>query len=84
MATYDEIVYHVIYYLFNQHYIGKRHTNIENVARGVPKHDQGSCISVARDLLKQRLLIPKKTKHGFNISLNPRMIKEIRKILNIK
>ena len=81
MATYQQLKFKILWKLYNAHYWGRRHTPRENVPKGLPSHERGRCLKVISDLVKEGCLIRKKTKHGEDVSLNPRMAKEIRKYL---
>lgn len=80
--AYNKYKFKILWKLYDHHYIGKRHTPIENLPKGLPPHEYGACSSVVEDLIKERLLLPKKTGHGLDVSLNPRRIKEIREFLD--
>lgn len=58
---------------------GKKHTPIKNVTNGLPGDKIGDCLSVAQQLLKDRVLLPHKK--GKNVSLNVRSKKEIEEFL---
>ena len=60
---------------------GKRHTSIENLKRGLPSHLKGEAIKVARDLIREGLLVAKKTAHGIDVSINPRRAREVKEFL---
>ena len=84
MATYEEFKFKIIWHLFHRHYIGGKHTAIENVASGLPTSERGACMDVADDLIKEGWLVPKKTGYGLQVSLNKRMIKEIKQFLIVR
>lgn len=81
MATFQQLKFKILWKLYNHHYWGKRHTPIDNVPKGLPPHEKGICVDVIEDLLREGLLIRKKTKHGEDVSLNPAMASEIRRFL---
>jgi len=62
-------------------YWGARHTSVENALKGISGHLIGKAKKVVLELVKERLLIPKRTHYGFHISLNPRFKKEIEEIV---
>jgi hypothetical protein len=63
--------------------IGGKHTAIESLKRGVPSHVRGDIDSEVKDLIKAGFILPKPTSYGLQISLNPRMIPEIERILEV-
>lgn len=67
--------------LFHHGYIGGRHTAIENLKKGLPSHLQGDVKEVAKELIKEEILIPKPTSYGLHVSLNPRKREVIEKYL---
>lgn len=67
--------------LLEHGYIGGRHTAIENLAKGFPKHERGNIARVAKGLIRDGLIIPKPTSYGMHVSLNPARIKEIEDII---
>ena len=69
--------------LYKLRYIGGRHTSINNVMKGFPKHARKDVRKASRALIREGYILSKPTSYGIEISLNPRMIAEIRKILEI-
>lgn len=67
--------------LFHHGYIGGRHTDIENLKKGLPGHVKGDVKEAAKELIKEEILVPKPTSYGLHISLNPAKRKEIDKYL---
>jgi len=67
--------------LFQHGYIGRRHTDIENLKKGLPGHVKGDAKEAAKELIKEDILIPKPTSYGLHVSLNPRKREEIDKYL---
>lgn len=63
--------------LFHHGYIGGRHTDIENLKKGLPGHVKGDVKEVAQELIKEEILIPKPTSYGLHVSLNPRKRSEV-------
>ena len=63
--------------LFRLRYVGGKHTDIENLAKGLPTHLRGEAKKVAKELIKEGLLWTKPTSYGFHVSLNPERIEEI-------
>lgn len=67
--------------LFHHGYIGGRHTDIENLKKGLPGHVKGDIKEAAKELIKEEILVPKPTSYGLHISLNSVKRKEIEKYL---
>lgn len=67
--------------LFHHGYIGGKHTDIENLKKGLPGHLKGDIKEAAKELIKAGILIPKPTSYGLHISLNPHKKEEINKYL---
>ena len=63
--------------LFRLRVIGGRHTAIENLAKGLPKHAIGKAKSSVNDLIKKGYVIKKPTSYGLQVSLNPEKINKI-------
>ncbi|HEY7080509.1 MAG TPA: hypothetical protein VH500_12455 [Nitrososphaeraceae archaeon] len=69
--------------LYYDRIIDSRHMAIEDFCKGVSCHAKGSMADAANDLLKAEYLIPKSTGYGLPLSLNPHVINEIRRILEV-
>ena len=67
--------------LFHHGYIGSRHTDIENLKKGLPSHFKGDIKKAAKDLIKEEILIQKLASYGLHVSLNPRKREKIEKYL---
>lgn len=67
--------------LFHYGYIGAKHTDIENLKRGLPGHMKGDIKDAAKELIKEGILMTKSTSYGLHVSLNPHMREEINKYL---
>jgi len=72
----------VVKKLFQHGYIGGRHTDIENLKKGLPGHVRGDVKEAVKELIKEELLIPKPTSYGLHVSLNPLKREEMDKYLN--
>ncbi len=68
--------------LFHHGYIGGKHTDIENLKKGLPTHFKGDVKKAAKELIREGILMPKQTSYGLHISLNPRKREEINKYLS--
>ena len=67
--------------LFRRRVIGGKHTAIEHLTKGLPKHVVGEAKNAANELIKERLIISKPTSYGLQVSLNPEKIDEISRII---
>ncbi len=67
----------VVKKLFHHGYVGGRHTDIENLKKGLPSHIKGEVKEAVKELIKEDILIPKPTSYGLHVSLNPRKRAEI-------
>jgi len=67
--------------LLRHEYIGGRHTAFENVSKGFPKHLVGEAKKTARELVKMNFVMQKITSYGLQVSLNPRKMEQIEKII---
>ncbi|TAL57995.1 MAG: hypothetical protein EPN86_00980 [Nanoarchaeota archaeon] len=67
--------------LYRHRVIGGKHTAVEHLSKGLPKHLVGEAKITIDELIKEELIIPKSTNYGLHISLNPRKIQEIERII---
>ncbi|MEK6899533.1 MAG: hypothetical protein AABX05_00255 [Nanoarchaeota archaeon] len=72
---------YIVKKLFHHGYVGGRHTDIENLKKGLPSHFKGDSKEAAKELIKEEILILKQTSYGHHVSLNPRKRKEMEKYL---
>ncbi|MEE8358522.1 MAG: hypothetical protein V3R82_03845 [Candidatus Hydrothermarchaeales archaeon] len=72
---------HILFKLYRNLYIGGRHTSEDNVVKGLPKHVRGEAKKALKSLIKRGYIRSKPTSYGLQISLNPRMIPEIKQNL---
>jgi len=56
---------------------GGKHTALETVKKGVPKHLGGDYMKLAKELIKDGFISSKPTSYGQQISLNPARMEEI-------
>jgi len=70
--------------LVKQSYWGKRHTSFDNLPKGFPSHLRKDVSKVAKELIKEGLLLKKPTSYGVEVSLNPMRSKEILRLLERK
>ena len=71
----------VVKKMFHHGYIGGKHTDIENLKRGLPGHVKGNIKEAIAELVKEEILMPKQTSYGLHVSLNPRKREEIERYL---
>ena len=67
--------------LFRLRVIGGKHTAIENLTKGLPKHAIGEAKDAVKELIKEGFIIQKPTSYGLQVSLNSEKIDEIIKII---
>ena len=67
--------------LYRHRIIGGKHTAIEHLTKGLPKHIAGNAKEAVKELIKEGLLLAKHTSYGVQVSLNPKKIEEIDKIM---
>ncbi|MBI2547018.1 MAG: hypothetical protein HYW23_01070 [Candidatus Aenigmarchaeota archaeon] len=77
----DDIKSHILWKLHIRRIWGGKHTAIENVAKGVQNHLRGDYIEMAKKLIKHGFILSKPTSYGQQISLNPRKMEEIIKLV---
>ncbi len=70
--TDEEIKAHILFKLHWKGYWGGRHTALESIKKGIPKHLGGRYMEMARELMKEGLILGKPTAYGLQISLNPK------------
>lgn len=78
---YRSIKLYILRKLASHGYIGARHTSIDNLPKGLPGRLRGEAKDVAKDLIKEKLLLSHPTSYGIQVALNPRMMDEIKKML---
>jgi hypothetical protein len=75
--TDEEIKDHILFKLHWKRYWGARHTALESVKKGIPKHLGGRYMEMTEELIKEGFVISKPTSYGLQISLNPKKREEI-------
>jgi len=78
----EELKGFIVKKLFHHGYIGGKHTDIENLKKGLPGHLKGDVKDATKELIKEGLLITKPTSYGLHISLNPHKRELIDKYVN--
>ena len=78
----------LLYHLRRKRVIGGVHTPFDTITRGFPSHIGKDVKEIAKQLIKQGLIITKPSSYGLQVSLNKDKIKEIEdfifKIMGIK
>ncbi len=69
-VTDEKIKSHILFKLHWKKYWGGRHTAIESVKKGIPKHLAGKYLDMVKELIKEGLILTKPTSYGLQISLN--------------
>ncbi len=67
--------------LFRHRIIGGKHTAIEHITKGLPKHFVGTAKKAVKELIKEGFVLQKPTSYGLQVSLNPEKINEVTKII---
>jgi hypothetical protein len=67
--------------MLRNEYIGGRHTSLDNLPKGFPKHLRGLAKQVSKGLIRERFLIVTPKPSGLHVSLDPSKVNEIREIL---
>jgi len=78
----EEVAKKILAKLYRHGYIGERHTAIDNVPKGFPKHLHGEVKKATKNLIKKGFIIAKPTRYGLQVSLNPRKKAEIERIIH--
>lgn len=81
MGTYSEVEKAILRKLYFDRFIGARHTSIDNIPKGFPKHLRGEVKKATKRLMKRGFFIVKPTSYGIEISLDPRKLKDIENII---
>lgn len=63
-------------------YWGGKHTSFNNLPKGFPNHLRKDVKRVAKELIKEGVLLKKPTNYGIEVSLNPRESTKIMKYLS--
>jgi len=69
--------------LYNQNYIGAKHTSPTNALKTFKKHERGNAEKVLKQLKTLGYVIFHPTSYGTQISLNKKHIKEIKQIIGV-
>ena len=71
----------ILHKLLRHGYVGARHTALENRSKGFPRHMHKELMKTADKLIKKGLITPKPTGYGIQVSLNPRRMAEIERVI---
>ena len=77
----DNIKRFILHKLDRYGYWGGRHTSFDNLTKSLPSHLRGDAKKVAKQLIKEGLLLRKPTGDGMEVSLNPKKLMEIKNII---
>lgn len=75
MISESQAEYYIWVKILNHHYVGGKHTHIDNIAKGKPQEDKKMIESVLHKLCKEGHFIKKPKSDGIHISLCRRSIK---------
>ena len=67
--------------LYRRRIIGGKHTAVEHLTKGLPKHIAGEAKEAVNELIKEGFILSKPTSYGLQVSLNPEKIGEIENII---
>ena len=67
--------------LYRRRVIGGKHTAVEHLTKGLPRHLAGAAKNAVKELIKEEFILQKPTSYGVQVSLNPEKIDEITKII---
>ncbi len=80
----NEIGIIILRKLFRHRYVGGKHTDIENLKKGIPRDKAGEAKEIIEEFIRQKILIEKPTSYGLHVSINPEKIPEVLRILEEK
>lgn len=81
MMNDEEIKARVLHKLARQRRWGGKHTSFDNLQKGFPSHIADKVKVAGKRLIKDGLLLSKPTAYGLEVCLNPRMKRDIVKII---
>lgn len=64
--------------------VGGKHTSSDNIIKNFPRHERKKAKRALKKCYNEGYLIIKPTHYGQEVSINPRMLKEIRKMSGIR
>lgn len=78
----DKIKATILYHLRRKKVIGGVHTPFDTLKRGFPSHLGKDISKIAKELIKQGLILTKPTHNGLHVILNKKKLKEIELIIS--
>jgi hypothetical protein len=78
LATDEDIKRTILRKMVRHEYIGGKHTSIENLPKGFPKSERARVLKIAKRMLKEGYFIPKRKPDALHVSLNPRILSQIK------
>ena len=73
----DKIKATLLYRLRRSEKMGGAHTRFDTLTKGFPSHEKGDVKKIAKNLIKQGLLMPKSAHYGLEVFLNKKRLPEI-------
>ena len=77
----EEIKATILYHLRRKKVIGGVHTPFDTLRRGFPSHLGKDIEKIAKELIKEGLILTKPAPYGLQVSLNKEKIQEIERII---
>jgi hypothetical protein len=79
MPTDQQIRQTILRKMLYHGFIGGKHTSIENLPKGLPKDVQKRAEEIVDDLRKEGYFILKPKSDALHVSLNPKMLSQVKK-----
>lgn len=77
----DKIKATILYHLRRKKVIGNVHTHFDTLKKGFPSHLGKDIGKIAKQLIKDNLILTKPTSYGLQVSLNKEKLKEIEEFI---
>ena len=77
----SEIKATILYHLRRKKVIGGVHTHFDTLKRGFPSHIGKDVEKLAKELIKENLILTKPTPYGLQVSLNKEKVKEVEEFI---
>lgn len=71
----------ILYHLRRKRVIGNVHTHFDTLKRGFPSHTGKDVEKIAKQLIKEGLILTKQTAYGLQVSLNKERLKDIEEFI---
>lgn len=78
----DKIKATILYHLRRKKVIGNVHTHFDTLKKGFPSHLGKDIKKIAKQLIKQTLILTKPAPYGVQVSLNKNKLKEIDELIH--